>query len=99
VPLIVPCHRVVRTDGLIGNYSLGGPDKKWQLLRVEGTDPDELERLAARKVRFVGGADTLVFCHPTCHLAPEVGDSRAVLFHTRDEAGTAGFRACTTCRP
>ena len=25
VPLIVPCHRVVRSDGMIGQYSLGGP--------------------------------------------------------------------------
>ena len=24
--IIVPCHRVVRTDGSIGQYSLGGPD-------------------------------------------------------------------------
>ena len=28
VPLIVPCHRVVRSDGLIGNYSLGGPGQQ-----------------------------------------------------------------------
>src|SRR5215218_5403696 len=26
VPLIVPCHRVVRSDGMIGQYSLGGPE-------------------------------------------------------------------------
>ncbi len=28
VPLIVPCHRVVRSDGSIGQYSLGGPDEQ-----------------------------------------------------------------------
>ena len=28
VPLIVPCHRVVRTDGTIGQYSLGGPGQQ-----------------------------------------------------------------------
>ena len=28
VPLIVPCHRVVRTDGSIGQYSLGGPEQQ-----------------------------------------------------------------------
>ncbi len=36
VPLIVPCHRVVRADGSIGRYSLGGPDRKELLLRLEG---------------------------------------------------------------
>jgi O-6-methylguanine DNA methyltransferase len=99
VPLIVPCHRVVRTDGLIGNYSLGGPDRKWQLLRHEGTDPEALERLAARKIRFVGNAGTLVFCHPTCHRAPGVGDPLAVPIHSREDAGSGGFAPCPACRP
>ena len=36
VPLIVPCHRVVRTDGTIGQYSLGGPGNKRTVLAAEG---------------------------------------------------------------
>lgn len=35
LPILVPCHRVVRTDGGIGQY-LGGPDAKLALLRLEG---------------------------------------------------------------
>jgi O-6-methylguanine DNA methyltransferase len=42
VPLVVPCHRVVRTDGFIGNYSLGGPHNKRTILAAEGVDPDAL---------------------------------------------------------
>ncbi len=38
IPLIVPCHRVVRSDGTLGHYSLGGPDRKAQLLHAEGVD-------------------------------------------------------------
>ncbi|HEX3461578.1 MAG TPA: methylated-DNA--[protein]-cysteine S-methyltransferase [Acidimicrobiales bacterium] len=34
LPLIVPCHRVIRTDGLIGSY-LAGPEVKQQLLDLE----------------------------------------------------------------
>ncbi len=34
VPIIVPCHRVVRSDGSIGNY-LGGSDTKRSLLDLE----------------------------------------------------------------
>lgn len=34
VPVIVPCHRVVRADGTIGNY-LGGTDVKRGLLDLE----------------------------------------------------------------
>ena len=36
VPLIVPCHRVVRSDGTIGQYSLGGPGNKRAILRGGG---------------------------------------------------------------
>ncbi len=32
----VPCHRVVRSDGKIGEYNRGGPAKKRALLRAEG---------------------------------------------------------------
>ena len=35
VGLIVPCHRVVRTDGSIGGYGFG-PDRKRWLLEHEG---------------------------------------------------------------
>lgn len=36
VPLMVPCHRVVRSDGSLGNYGLGGTDVKRALLAREG---------------------------------------------------------------
>ena len=31
----VPCHRVIRADGKIGNYNRGGIEKKKQLLYEE----------------------------------------------------------------
>jgi methylated-DNA-[protein]-cysteine S-methyltransferase len=34
LPVVVPCHRVVRADGLIGGY-VGGPAAKQTLLRLE----------------------------------------------------------------
>ena len=35
IPLIVPCHRVVRSDGSVGNYAFG-PEIKHDLLVREG---------------------------------------------------------------
>jgi O-6-methylguanine DNA methyltransferase len=32
----VPCHRVVRSDGVVGNYNRGGKEKKIKLLKSEG---------------------------------------------------------------
>jgi methylated-DNA-[protein]-cysteine S-methyltransferase len=36
LPLIVPCHRVIRSDGSVGNYG-GGTDAKLALLALEAT--------------------------------------------------------------
>jgi O-6-methylguanine DNA methyltransferase len=38
LPPIVPCHRVVRGDGLIGNYGAGGTARKIEMLTREGVD-------------------------------------------------------------
>jgi len=38
IPVIIPCHRVVRTGGDIGGYG-GGPEMKRFLLRHEGWRP------------------------------------------------------------
>jgi len=35
IPLVVPCHRVVRSDGSYGQYR-GGPEVKHDLLQMEG---------------------------------------------------------------
>ncbi|MDO8517705.1 MAG: MGMT family protein [bacterium] len=32
----IPCHRVVRSDGKIGQYNRGGKERKLELLREEG---------------------------------------------------------------
>ncbi len=37
-PLIIPCHRVVMSNGGIGGYSRGGPKVKEKLLRIEGVN-------------------------------------------------------------
>ena len=38
IPLVVPCHRVVRSDGSTGNY-LAGRAAKESLLALEGAVP------------------------------------------------------------
>ena len=37
VPLIVPCHRVLASDGTLGGYG-GGLEMKRRLLRIEGVE-------------------------------------------------------------
>lgn len=36
VPLLIPCHRVIRSDGSAGEWGAGGSELKRLLLRLEG---------------------------------------------------------------
>jgi methylated-DNA-[protein]-cysteine S-methyltransferase len=38
IPIVVPCHRVLRSGGDVGGYA-GGPERKRRLLRLEGALP------------------------------------------------------------
>ena len=52
LPIVVPCHRVVQSDGELGGYSCGGPDMKRRLIAIEtgqydlelGCDPGTTRR-------------------------------------------------------
>lgn len=35
LPVVIPCHRVVNSDGTLGGYSGGGPDMKRRLIELE----------------------------------------------------------------
>ena len=98
-PLIVPCHRVVRSDGTIGQYSLGGPGNKRTILAAEGLDPDELERLARAGVRYIGSDTTHIYCLPSCHNARRIQPKHRVPFGSQASSEAAGYRACRECRP
>lgn len=99
VPLIVPCHRVVRTDGSIGQYSLGGPTNKRTILRSEGLDPEGLEAQAAAGIRYVGSDTTNIMCLPTCRHARRTMEVHRVAFRSVRDAVAAGYRPCKVCRP
>jgi len=99
VPLVVPCHRVVRSDGLIGQYSMGGPEAKRRVLGSEGLDTAWLEAEAGRGVRFTGSDTTHIVCNPTCRDARRVTPQHRVTFPSLAAAATAGYRPCKHCRP
>jgi O-6-methylguanine DNA methyltransferase len=98
VPLLIPCHRVVRSDGHIGEYGLGAPNKR-VMLAAEGVDPDALEDLASRGVRYYGSDTTHIYCHPTCRHARRATERHRVTFRSAESARDAGYRPCKVCRP
>jgi O-6-methylguanine DNA methyltransferase len=99
VPLVVPCHRVVRSDGAIGQYSMGGPEAKRRILAAEGLDTAWLEAEASSGKRFTGSDTTHIVCHPTCRDARRVTPQHRVTFASLAAAATAGYRPCKHCRP
>ncbi|MDE3074857.1 MAG: methylated-DNA--[protein]-cysteine S-methyltransferase [Chloroflexota bacterium] len=99
IPVFIPCHRVVRSDGRIGNYGLGGRQAKLAILAAEGVDAEMLERLAQRGVRYLGSDTTRIFCFPTCRHARRVSERHMVRFGSTLQAHLAGYRPCKVCRP
>jgi methylated-DNA-[protein]-cysteine S-methyltransferase len=98
VPVLIPCHRVVRSDGQIGNYGLGVSMKR-ALLSAEGVDLERLERLADAGVRYVGSDTTSVFCVPSCVHARRIRPDHEVRFRSAQAAFGAGYRPCVHCAP
>jgi O-6-methylguanine DNA methyltransferase len=99
IPYFIPCHRVVRTDGKIGNYGGGGPEAKRAILSMEGVRLKRLEELARSGYRYQGVRTTKIFCFPTCHTGRHALEKNIVWLHDEASARAAGFRPCKVCRP
>ena len=99
IPYFIPCHRVIRADGVIGNYGGGGPEAKKEILNLEGVRLAKLQDLARHGLRFEGVRSTKVYCYPTCHHAKRALEKNVVWLHDATEARAKGFRPCKVCRP
>jgi O-6-methylguanine DNA methyltransferase len=98
IPVLIPCHRVVRSDGEPGNYAFG-PELKKRLLTAEEVDLDEQHRLALSGVHYLASDTTGIVCYPTCHNARRIGTTHRVGFRSLTQALDAGYRPCLHCRP
>ena len=99
LPFVVPCHRVVRADGHIGEYGAGGPEAKRAMLATEDVDADGLDSLADAGVRYLGDDTTDAFCYPTCRRVRRVEPEHLVRFRSGEDALLTGYRGCPDCRP
>jgi O-6-methylguanine DNA methyltransferase len=93
VPLLIPCHRVVRNDGTTGNYAFGA-EEKVRLLEGEGVP---VEELAAHP--YLATPTTEIFCHATCRNATRIKPENRRRFRSAEAATRAGYRPCKVCRP
>jgi O-6-methylguanine DNA methyltransferase len=98
IPLIVPCHRVVRSDGMLGQYGWGAPAKR-VILAYEGLDTDATERLARRGIVLIGSEADGTYCYPSCRYAGRPDEPQRVPLRSAREATARGLRPCNVCRP
>ncbi|WP_327087852.1 methylated-DNA--[protein]-cysteine S-methyltransferase [Nonomuraea sp. NBC_01738] len=98
VPLLIPCHRVTRSDGLAGDYVFGAAAKE-EVLGGEGLDLGRMRDLAGRKEFYLASDTTGVVCFPTCHNARRITRAHRHGFRTLAQAREAGYRPCKSCRP
>jgi len=98
VPVLVPCHRVVRSDGETGDYVFG-PNAKRHLLDTEGVNLSLVDELARRGVHYLASDTTGVVCYPTCPNARRITPAHRHGFRTVEQAARAGYRPCLHCRP
>jgi len=96
IAIYVPCHRVIRSDGSIGNYG-GGVERKLKLLRAEGFNVDRDRRVPPRAV--YGHWTSRIFCRPTCSAVRRVERRKWLIFSDPEKARSAGLRACKLCQP
>lgn len=99
IPLLIPCHRVVRSDGSIGEYGLGGSTNKRRVLEAEGAPVTEIAGLGRRGIHFYGCRTTRIYCFPLCTSARRMAERNRVTFRSAADARSAGFRPCKRCRP
>lgn len=87
VPLIVPCHRVLRSDGGLGGY-LFGTELKDRLLALERITP------------VLGGCTTThIVCRVGCIHGRRTRPEHRVIFASVAHARSAGYRPCKVCHP
>jgi O-6-methylguanine DNA methyltransferase len=98
VPVLIPCHRVTRSDGAIGDYVFGTAAKE-SLLRTEDIDLDEVKELAKEHVFYLGSDTTGIVCFPTCHNARRITPAHRHGFRSVTQAEAAGYRPCLHCQP
>lgn len=101
VPIHIPCHRVIGSDGALTGYAGNLVEIKQKILAVEGIPVIETSKgLAILRARmYVGWRHDHSFCRPDCSCLKDqtAGDRAFIPSHIRAEE--MGYTPCDVCRP
>lgn len=87
LPILIPCHRVVKSDGSMGGYALGEAWKTRLLTLEQTTTP------------FVGCSSTRILCYRGCRHERRIRQGNRIHFAQVNEALQSGYRPCMVCQP
>lgn len=101
LPIVVPCHRVIGSDGALVGYAGNRVDLKARLLTVEGvrTEQRRGEVCVARSAMYAWGRDSRAYCLPTCGDISGRPIGSVTLFASVRGARAFGLHPCPDCRP
>jgi len=107
IGLIIPCHRIIETNGGLGGYGGGLPVKK-RLLKIEAentplTDDEKYNFIGKKDTKYnhkfiTAVKTTKIFCLPSCS-AKKPKRENVTFYDTKKEALKNGYRACKICKP
>ena len=102
LPIVIPCHRVIGSDGDLVGYAGKHVELKQRLLAVEGVNArpaGDHDFKVHREAMYTLMNGEVEYCLPTCGSLAERPLSELTLFGSRERAEAAGFGPCSSCRP
>lgn len=101
VPIHIPCHRVIGSDGALTGYAGNLVGIKKKILEIEGIPVIETGKgLSIPRTRmYVGWRHDHSFCRPDCSCLKDQPAGDRAFIPSRDRAATMGYVPCDICRP
>jgi methylated-DNA-[protein]-cysteine S-methyltransferase len=101
VPIIIPCHRVIASDGTLGGFT-GGLSYKKKLLANEDIDFNASKKKPAVgkkfRSRLVADFSENIICRLHCQNGPPLPENLCFL-NSVEEGRRLGLEPCRWCRP